>query len=337
MKLLKNLNFVKNLAISYFQQTALFVRIIPSDNCNLNCRYCYQKRINAPVMQWDFFCKALEKAVELRVGLVNFLGGEPMLWEHLYDAIALCSKRRILTDMTTNGTLLDDAAIKKLGASGLDYLNISVDTRDRFSVSKKNSLFNPGVVEALRLARQNHGMKFRMNSVICKNNFEDVKLLLELSKGQNIPLSLCFVVPDMNGVENSELHFTENDAGLLREMVDYVLRKKKEGCPVIDPDSYFTNVFKFVRRERFWLCNYPTRFGWINVTANGTVRNCTKKMEDTGVDFLSLTPCKIQGLKKMLEASVEKCNPFCYSNCAYDSAFYKKHKAAFVVNKIKNF
>ena len=217
------------------------------------------------------------------------------------------------------------------------YLNISADTRDRFSVSKKNSLFNPGVVEALRLARKNHGMKFRMNSVVCKNNFEDVKVMMDFAKTEKIPLSLCFVVPDLNGVEKNEIHFTENDGELLREMVDYILRKKREGCPVIDPDSYFTNVFRFVRRERFWQCNYPTRFGWINVTANGAVRNCTKKMDETGFDFLSLTPEKIKALKKTLAESVEKCNPFCYSNCAYDSAFYKKHTAAFVANKIKNF
>jgi hypothetical protein len=141
----------------------------------------------------------------------------------------------------------------------------------------------------------------------------------------------------MKGVENKEIHFTEKDIGLLGEIVGYVLKKKKEKYPVIDPDSYFTNVFKFVKHERFWECNYPTKFGWINVTANGAVRDCTKKMGETGVDFLSLTPDKIKALKKSLEAPVQNCNPHCYSNCAYDSAFYRKNKAAFIVNKVRNF
>jgi len=59
-------------------------------------------------------------------------------------------------------------------------------------------------------------------------------------------------------------------------------------------------------------------------------------MDETGIDFLSITPEKIEALKKSLETSIEDCNRYCYSNCAYDSSFYRNNKVAFITDNIKN-
>ncbi|MDR2964224.1 MAG: radical SAM protein [Treponema sp.] len=333
-KALKNINFLRKFGLSYFKYTALFVRVIPTDNCNSNCLYCYQKKINASNMSWDLFNQVLDKAIKLNVGFISFLGGEPMLWEYIYDAIALCSKHNILTDMTTNGTLLNDVAVQRLGSSGLDYLNVSVDTHDNYSVSKKNTFFNKSLIKALNCAKKNYGMKFRMNSVIYNNNFEDIKLLLELSNQNKIPHSLGFIVPNMKDIDNKEIYFSERDIELLENIVKYILNKKKKKYLIIDPKSYYTNVFRFIKQESFWKCNYPTKIGWINVTPNGAIRSCTKKMDETNFHFLSLTSKKIKSLKSYLKTLVKGCNPYCYSSCAYDAAFYKKNKIIFIFNNI---
>ena len=330
MKTSKYSHLLKNYAHAKINYSTLFVRILPTDNCNLNCFYCFQRKSDTTDMSWDLFSEILNKARDLRVGLMSFLGGEPMLWPHLYDALALCSQHNILTDMTTNGTLLNETTIERLGSSGLDALNVSVDTKDNLSSSKKNTLFDNDIVSALKRAEKAHGMKVRMNGVIFNNNFEDIKLLLELSKEKEIPLSLGFIVPDMKDDNCKSSHFTEKDTELLEEIVTYILQKKKEKYPIIDPDSYFSNVFKFIKNEDFWECNYPTRYGWINVTPTGTLRGCTKKMDDIDTTFLSLTPEKIKAYKESLRGPVKECNPFCYSNCAYDSAYYKNNKLAFV-------
>jgi len=288
-------------------------------------------------MSWELFNQVFDKAVELKVGFMSFLGGEPMIWQHIYDAIALCSKKNITTDMTTNGTLLNEKTIEKLGKVGLDYLNVSVDTQDNYSVSKKNTLFDDDLVKTLKSAEKTYGMKLRMNGVIYNNNLKDVKLLLELSKQKKIPLSLGFVVPDVKDVDDKEIYFSQQDSDLLKEIVTYILNKKKEKYPVIDPNSYFNNVFKFLEQKSFWQCNYPTRFGWINVTASGAIRSCTKKMDETTFEFISLTPEKIKLLKQTLAETVKECNPYCYSNCAYDSAYYKRNKLAFIKDKLSKF
>jgi MoaA/NifB/PqqE/SkfB family radical SAM enzyme len=336
-KTLKYLNFIRSYNYTFLNETSLFLRVLPTDSCNLNCVYCFQKKNSTPNMSWDFFNQVIEKAIDLKVGMISFLGGEPMLWEHLYDAVALCSKHNILTDMTTNGTMLNETTIQKLGEARLNYLNISVDTRDNFSVTKKNSLFDKNTVQALKTAEKNHCMKLRMNGVIYNNNFDDIKLLLEISNGNKIPLSLGFIVPNFKNIDNKEIYFSEKDTELLEEIVNYILKKKEANYPVIDPVSYFTNVFRFIKNDSFWNCNYPTKYGWINITANGEIRGCTKKMDETGMNFLALTPEKIKVLKNSLETSIKDCNPFCYSNCAYDSSFYVNNKMAFFAEYLKKY
>jgi len=337
MKPLKYLNFVNNYNFSHFDYTALFVRIIPTDNCNLNCLYCFQRKNNTPEMTWEMFEKIFSKAKSLKTGFISFLGGEPMLWEYIYDAVELCTEYNILTDITTNGTLLNNTTIEKLSNAKLDYLNISTDIQSTDAISEKNIIFDKEILKELKMAEKNHNIKLRINSVIYNNNFEDIKLLLELSKENKIPISLGFVVPNMNDNTNKSICFSQDDTDLLTEITNYILEKKNARYPIIDPDSYFTNIFRFLKNESFWKCNYPTKYGWINVTPDGSIRGCTKKMDTTDFDFISLTPENIKEYKALLKASVNQCNPYCYSNCAYDSSFYKDNKATFIIDNFKNF
>ena len=334
MKFRKHFNLLKNYLRAYIDGTTFFVRVIPTDECNMNCAYCFQKRANAPHMEWLLFEQVIEKAKGMKVGVVSFLGGEPMLWAHIFDALSLCMRQNILTDMTTNGSLLNEESMQKLCCAGLDYLNISVDTRDNFLISEKNSPFDKKIMRELK-AINRRGTKVRMNGVISRSNFEDIKLLMELSNENRIPVSLGFIVPGAVVDEKNQHYFTDADTAQLTEIVDYILSKKRSGFPIIDPDSYFENVFKFIAREAFWKCNYPSKYGWINVTANGKIRSCTKKMDETGYDFIALTPEELRHYKNELQAEVELCNRQCYSNCAYYSAHYRKNKTAFFVDNFK--
>lgn len=327
-KITKFENLARAYLSSYQHGTPSFVRMLPTDRCNLECAYCWQRDNSSTDMTLASFQAYLGKAKELRAGLISFLGGEPMIWEALPDAIRLCTRQHVLTDLTTNGTLLTPETIDDLGKAGLDYLNISVDGATASTVTRKTSVFRAGVMEALKEARRTYHMHTRINSVIYKNNYSEIQRLMEFSREWNIQLSLGFIVPPLDPVQRSanDIYFSLADEPLLHAIVDDILDKKKATYPIIDPDAYFENIFKFLRREKFWECNYPTRYGWINVTPSGRIRSCTKKMDELNYHFLDLDLEKIQALRAMLQANMETCNRDCYSNCAYDSYFYTHHK-----------
>jgi|GEM_PF-979899 len=326
---------------SHFRPSALSVRMIPTDRCNLNCAYCWQKRNDPRAMTLAEFNAYLAKAKNLGVGIITFLGGEPMVWPGLYDAIESCTRANVLTDLTTNGTLLDATTIEQLGQAGLDYLNISVDGVEATDVSKKNSIVRGDTLKLLKACRRKHGMHFRINSVIYKNNFEQVKVMMEFARQNNVQISLGYVVPplDEEHRSGSDIYFTIRDEEVLREIVDYIIARRRQGYPIIDPEEYFTGVFQFLRGEKFWDCNYPTRYGWVNVTPSGKVRSCTKKMDELDYDFLDLDAAKLKSLRAVLAENVAKCNVHCYSNCAFDSYFYTHNKRAFlrkIVARLQN-
>jgi len=321
-------NLSKAYLSSYRHGTPAFIRMLPTDRCNLNCTYCWQRENDSTDMSISSFCTYLDKAKDLKVGLMTFLGGEPMIWPPLYEALTFCTERHVMTDMTTNGTLLTESSIESLGKSGLDYLNISVDGVQATAITSKTSIFRPGLMGALKEARKENHMHTRINSVIYKNNFEEILTLIEFAKKWDIQISLGFIVPPLKPEYRSEkdIYFSVNDEPLLTEIVSGILEKKKAGYPIVDPESYFENIFRFVRREKFWDCNYPTRYGWINVSPSGHIRSCTKKMDKLDFHFLDLGPTSLSKLRSILKEKVETCNIDCYSNCAYDSYFYTHNK-----------
>lgn len=134
--------------------------------CNLNCDMCTQKplRQTAPDMSLNQFEALLDHHPE--IGHISFVGGEPFLNKDFFKMLDCCDKRACTYEITTNGTLVTDAVIKKLAAyAGIKKINFSLDgTRrghDRIrgrgafrkclaALKKCHRLFSVGVSSVLR-------------------------------------------------------------------------------------------------------------------------------------------------------------------------------------------
>lgn len=330
-KFAKFSNLYHSYVHSYFGSCTSFVRMIPTDKCNLGCTYCWQKKDDSYEMTIEEFDRYLAHAKKMHVGIITFLGGEPMIWPPLYEAISHCTRASVLTDITTNGTLLNEETIDKFGRAGLDYLNISVDGTKPSSVTNKNSIFRKDILAHLKNTRKKYQTHFRINSVLYSNNLEDIKTLIEFSYEHNIQISLGYIVPPLEEkyIIDPDIYFSSDDTECLKEIVSYILARKKEGYPIIDPADYFENIFRYLNKEKFWECNYPTRYGWINISPNGRLRSCTKKMDELDYHYLDLTPARVMDYRNVLKEKVQSCNVHCYSNCAFDSYFYRTNKIEF--------
>ncbi|KKN06363.1 hypothetical protein LCGC14_1078050 [marine sediment metagenome] len=108
------------------------IRIEPASACNLRCVYCptgtgqFKK---TGIMTWrifDLIMRDLESNVP-RVA-VMYHGGEPLLCKNLWDWVIRLKNLGVKHVKTvTNGTLLDEGVIRKIVASGLDEIEISID------------------------------------------------------------------------------------------------------------------------------------------------------------------------------------------------------------------
>jgi len=307
--------------------TAPFVRFIPTDRCNLDCAYCFQKSDDPREMTLNELESYLVKARSLGIGLASFLGGEPLTWGPIVDAVAACTRHGIFSDITTNGTLLDEAMLQRLGQAGLDLLNVSVDVLRAGPVTAKGALFRADRLRLLADARK-LGIRVRINSVLFKDNSEEIRELVEITNRYRIPISVGFVVPHLDRDNPPDFCFTASDRDLLDPMIAFLEDRKARGYRIIDTRDYFRNVHRFLDGERFWECNYQRRFGWLNVTPSGHIRSCTKKMDELPVHFLDLTPTTIRALRRQFAEGIATCNVDCYSNCAYNGYYFFRNMPA---------
>lgn len=121
-------------------------------NCNLACRYCYAGRKHAADMSLETAQKIVDFALDLpannRPLQFNFFGGEPFLKLDLMRDVAAYMRERaavvgreVSLGVTTNGTLLDQAALEFVTKYNVD-LCISLDgTREQHD---KNRVYPDG-------------------------------------------------------------------------------------------------------------------------------------------------------------------------------------------------
>lgn len=322
----KKLRLVRSLLVSALRPSAPFVRVIPTDACNLACRYCWQRDADEHRMSRSLFERCLERALALDAGVLSFLGGEPTLWPELLPAIALCTRAHLATDLTTNGTTLSAASLAALEAAGLDMLNVSVDGLAPTPESRKCALGRPGVLEAIRAAHRRGRLRVRVNAVVGKHNVALVRELIAVAAESGVAISVGFVTHRPGSARDPDVHFGPSDLDEVRGFARHVQEARRRGARIIDPDAYFHGYARFLAGERFWRCNYATRRGWINVDPRGFVRDCTKKLGRLPWEFADLYRAQLPAVRAALAAGVEACNASCYSNCAFDGAYYARHK-----------
>jgi pyrroloquinoline quinone biosynthesis protein E len=97
--------------------------------CNLQCPYCYNPialRAYRDELATDQWAGVLRQAAELGVVQAHFSGGEPTLRQDLPTLIEAAAACGLYSNLITQGTFLDDAALDRLIGAGLDHIQISI-------------------------------------------------------------------------------------------------------------------------------------------------------------------------------------------------------------------
>lgn len=113
-----------------------YLRISVTDRCNLRCSYCMpeqgiQLKSHDDILPYEKVVQVAQAASELGIRKLRLTGGEPLVRRNVSFMVrelkSLPGIREVC--LTTNGTLLAPLAAE-LKRSGLDRLNISMDTLD---------------------------------------------------------------------------------------------------------------------------------------------------------------------------------------------------------------
>ena len=162
-----------------FGRTFPYIRLSITDVCNFKCGYClpngYQvdKSDNRKFLHLDEIRRLAKALSELGVNKIRLTGGEPTVRKDFFDIVKTIKENSGIkkTVITTNGYHLDKIA-HKIKKSGLDGINISIDSLNRETFKRVTS--HDRLDEILR------GIK-----VLQSLNFKNIKINAVLLKGIN--------------------------------------------------------------------------------------------------------------------------------------------------------
>ena len=119
-----------------FNRRIDYLRISVTDRCNLRCTYCMPEKgvvlkNHKNILSYEKIVEVAIQAINLGIKKIRLTGGEPLLRKGILFLVRELKKLPGLEELTltTNGVLLDKMA-KPLKKTGLDRINISLDTLD---------------------------------------------------------------------------------------------------------------------------------------------------------------------------------------------------------------
>lgn len=166
-----------------------------TDNCNLNCKYCYEKDMHANrELSFENIKKIIDNEInsKSKESVITFFGGEPLLKKGLiYDMADYIKSKRTKTkfwfNMTTNGTLIDDTFVDFFEKNNFISLSFSIDgtnlSQDENRIMKNGSkTYDIVVKKAKKLLAKSDSIV--AVPVVTKNNVDKIsdnlKNLLEI-------------------------------------------------------------------------------------------------------------------------------------------------------------
>ena len=162
-----------------FNREINYMRVSVTDRCNLRCIYCMPKdgvikKEHNDIISYENIYNIVKEASELGIKKVRITGGEPLVRKNIDELVSMIRtiKKIETIAMTTNAILLSKIA-EKLKISGLDSINISLDTLDseRYKyITRGGNLYD--AMEGIKKASE-LGFQLKINVVIYDEKSKD--------------------------------------------------------------------------------------------------------------------------------------------------------------------
>jgi GTP 3',8-cyclase len=274
-----------------FERVIDYLRISITDRCNLRCVYCMPKQgvklfEHKEILSYEEIGRVSIIAASLGVRKIRITGGEPLARKNVQFLISSLKAIKGIEEisLTTNGILLEKYA-KRLADSGLDRVNISLDTLkpDRYSEITRGGDFNQ-VKRGIVAAEEAGLLPIKINMVPIREINEDeitdfARMTLETPRQvryiEFMPIGARDLWKDDRYISTEKIRETVEKIGPL-----IPVRLRKHG-----PAKYFRfdgapGVIGFISALTHHFCGDCNR---LRLTADGRLRPCL--FSETEIDL----------------------------------------------------
>jgi len=251
--------FLAKINVGLSKPTSIHFSI--TQKCTLSCKHCDIWK-NGKSIRKELNTEEIKNIISnLRSWLgpyhINFAGGEPFVRKDIIDIIEFCSNNKINTSVTTNATMIDKNMAKKILDSGLDVINISLDSlKPEFHdyTRDKKGTFNKVMDAIEHLNTDDRKMCIVIATVLMKQNCQEIEDMLRFIEQKKLngmilqPLFHNFGTDYGTGWYEKNQFWPDKPEIIEKALNTLIDIKKKGGSPLINPikqlellKTYFKN------------------------------------------------------------------------------------------------
>ena len=178
--------------------------------CNLKCPHCY---INATTQELvnelttEESKNLIDQICEVSRPLLILSGGEPLLRKDVYELVRYGAEKGLKMWLGSNGSLIDDAAAKKLKEAGIETVSISLDSHIPEQHDEFRSVNGSWekAVRAIKALREN-GVLVQVNTTVTQQNYDQIDDIMSLAEKLGVEnFHLFFLVPTGRGAKIADI------------------------------------------------------------------------------------------------------------------------------------
>jgi radical SAM protein with 4Fe4S-binding SPASM domain len=155
-------------------------------HCNMGCPHCYAAAVLEPSpsdLSREEGLALIDQMAACGVSVVIFSGGEPLLRPDLFDLLAHARDAGISPQLSTNGVLIDDEVARRLAATGVNYVGVSIDGLRPFNDAYRGlaggfDAARDGLIRAKAV-----GMRTGLRMTLTRRNVDQLEAMLEVAGG----------------------------------------------------------------------------------------------------------------------------------------------------------
>jgi len=228
-----------------------------TQRCNLKCKHCYSHSTGEPAadeMTTGEGRALIDDLAAFGSPVILFSGGEPMMRPDLCDLAAHAAKRGIRAALSTNGTLIDDAAAARLKEAGIAYAGVSLDglreTNDGFR--RVDGAFDRALAGIRACKRA--GVKVGVRFTLSHHTAADIPGIFDLIEAEDIPRA-CFYHLVYTG-RGSDLVADDLSFDEARRAVDLIidrtadLHRRGLAKEILTVDNHSDGPYIYLRMQR---------------------------------------------------------------------------------------
>lgn len=171
-----------------------------TSRCNEYCKFCYRNVHNVDLVFEDNQL-ILKKLIDFGVDKISFVGGEPLLYERIFDLVQwgkIYCKDRTIFSITTNAILLTTVENGKIVideqrfcemTDKFDWITFSLDASNSPLQNRigRNERHFERIMTLLAYVKHNAiSSKIKINTVVCRDNIDDLVKMYYLLKDYNV-------------------------------------------------------------------------------------------------------------------------------------------------------